>query len=237
MMVMWQQAGVIALTLLLASVWFGWHHPVGLLVVLLGTAIGVWQSFTGQAILACIETLRYPPEALEAQTISNWLLAVQTHERKHGILALQQIVDQAPSPLLAKGLGYLADHRSPDWIAHQLDQLATHYQAQWAQTVALLEGAAGLAPTMGILGALAALMFSQGQLTAKDVAPAFTATFLGVGLANLVFLPLANRVQALALAQAKQDEKWINGLLSIQAGEHRLLLLDRVNPEQAVMLS
>jgi chemotaxis protein MotA len=166
--------------------------------------------------------------------VSDWLLALQAHERKHGLLSLEDAITQAPSPLLAKGLAYLADHRSPDWIRHQLGQLAGHYQRQWQSTQAILECAAGLAPTMGILGALASLMINQGQLKPADVAPAFTATFLGVGLANLVLLPLANRVQRLADQQAQTDEKWIDGLLSIQAGEHRLLLFDRINPTHAV---
>jgi chemotaxis protein MotA len=231
---MWKASAGVACGLVAISLVFGWNHPVGIILVLLGTVMGVWQSFPAAVLLGTQDTLTYPPQLLDTQTLSNWLLAIQDHERKHGLLALQQAAQEAPSPILAKGLAYLADNRPPEWIRHQLTQLADHYQRQWLQSIQVLECAAGLAPTMGILGALAALMLTQGQLKPGDVAPAFTATFLGVGLANLVLLPLAHRIQWLADQQAQLDDKWIDGLLSIQAGEHRLLLLDRIHPEQAM---
>jgi chemotaxis protein MotA len=230
---MWKAPVGLACTITAISLVFGWHHPIGILLVLVGTLMGVWQSFPLHILGATWDTLRYPPVLLDTNTLSNWLLAIQDHERRHGLLSLQAAAHEAPSPILAKGLAYLADNRPPEWIQLQLTQLAQHYQRQWLQSIQVLESAAGLAPTMGILGALASLMLTQGQLKPADVAPAFTATFLGVGLANLVLLPLAHRIQWLADQQAQLDDKWINGLLSIQAGEHRLLLLDRIHPEQA----
>jgi chemotaxis protein MotA len=231
---MWHAPFALSVLLVAASVWFGWHHPIGILLVLVGTAVGIWQSFGSSALLACWHTLQSPPTPTDANTLTSWLLAIQAHERQHGLLTLQQARHQAPCPLLAKGLTYLADNRPAEWITHQLQQMAQAQQRHLLQTIQVLETAAGLTPTMGILGGLASLMLTQGQLTPGDVAPAFTATFLGVGLANLVLLPLASRITALANVQTLSHDTVIEGLLSIQAGEHRLLLLDRLAPSQDV---
>ena len=69
----------------------------------------------------------------------------------------------------------------------------------------------GYAPTLGILGAVIGLIQVMNNLAdpsrlGEGIAVAFVATVYGVGLANLVFLPAANKLKALIREQSRLQE-------------------------------
>ena len=83
----------------------------------------------------------------------------------------------------------------------------------------------GYAPTIGILGAVIGLIQVMGNLADPDelgqgIATAFVATIYGVGLANLLFLPVADRLRSLTLNSSNKDSLFIEGLIAIAEGEH-----------------
>jgi hypothetical protein len=97
----------------------------------------------------------------------------------------------------------------------------------------LFEAAGGFAPTLGIVGAVIGLMHvassfdSPGQLT-HGIASAFTATLYGVGLANLVCLPLAGRLKQQARDAWFQKTILTEGMMSIYAGDHPLVTEEKL---------
>jgi chemotaxis protein MotA len=52
------------------------------------------------------------------------------------------------------------------------------------------------------------------------IASAFLATLMGVGSANVVFLPVANRLKELSEAELHFREMTLEGILAIQAGDN-----------------
>jgi chemotaxis protein MotA len=52
------------------------------------------------------------------------------------------------------------------------------------------------------------------------IAVAFVATIYGVGLANLVFLPIANKIKTLVAREVSMREMLIEGLVGIANGEN-----------------
>ena len=93
----------------------------------------------------------------------------------------------------------------------------------------VLEVAAGYAPTLGILGAVLGLIHTMQSLTdpsrlGPGIAVAFVATVYGVGVANLVLLPLATRLRGLARHGALEREIIIDGMVALQEGLHPRLL-------------
>jgi len=81
------------------------------------------------------------------------------------------------------------------------------------------------APTLGIIGAVLGLMAVMQNLAdpsklGKGIAAAFTATIYGIGLANLVFLPMASKLKSAIAAQAQVREMIIEGLIGIAQGEN-----------------
>jgi chemotaxis protein MotA len=89
----------------------------------------------------------------------------------------------------------------------------------------VFEGFGGYSPTIGIIGAVMGLIhvmenLSNPEALGPGIAVAFVATIYGVGLANLVFLPMANKLKTLIGDQSQYREMIIDGLVCIAEGEN-----------------
>jgi chemotaxis protein MotA len=71
---------------------------------------------------------------------------------------------------------------------------------------------------MGLIHVMGSLA-DPSQLGA-GIATAFVATIYGIGLANLVFLPIADRLAALVERDATYRSMTIEAILAIAEGEH-----------------
>jgi chemotaxis protein MotA len=83
----------------------------------------------------------------------------------------------------------------------------------------------GYAPTIGIIGAVMGLIQVLGNLAdpsqlGAGIATAFVATIYGVGLANLVFLPVADRLASVVERLTAYRAMTLEGILAIAEGEH-----------------
>ena len=81
------------------------------------------------------------------------------------------------------------------------------------------------APPLGIIGAVLGLMAVMQNLAdpsklGKGIAAAFTATVYGIGFANLLFLPMANKLKGAIQAKSRMQEMSVEGLISIAQGEN-----------------
>jgi chemotaxis protein MotA len=91
----------------------------------------------------------------------------------------------------------------------------------------------GYAPTIGILGAVLGLIHVMENLNDPSklgggIATAFVATVYGVGAANLLFLPMANKLKRkLGLAKERQT-LIVEGVLSIQEGLNPRVLEEKL---------
>jgi chemotaxis protein MotA len=83
--------------------------------------------------------------------------------------------------------------------------------------------AGGYSPTIGIIGAVLGLIQVMKNLANIDevgrgIAVAFVATVYGVGSANLIFLPAANKLKARVRDAVRVREVMLEGVLSIVEG-------------------
>jgi chemotaxis protein MotA len=93
--------------------------------------------------------------------------------------------------------------------------------------------AGALAPTMGIVGTVFGLVNVMNNLNQPStlgplIAAAFLATLIGVGSANVVFLPLANRLKELSEAELHFREMTLEGILAIQAGDNPRVVAEKL---------
>jgi chemotaxis protein MotA len=87
----------------------------------------------------------------------------------------------------------------------------------------VFEGAGGYAPTIGIMGAVLGLIQVMKNLAnieevGHGIAVAFVATVYGVGVSNLFFLPVAQKIKARAHAETKRRILIIEGISGIVEG-------------------
>ncbi|MBL8501172.1 MAG: flagellar motor protein [Nitrosomonas sp.] len=184
-----------------------------------GLRMGAWVFFPPEQ----------SPQALIKQII-NWAQI----SRKDGLLALEELVPGVKDPLIKKGLQLLADGSPPEKLREALEIDVLALENHQRQSARIWEAAGGYAPTIGILGAVLGLIhvmenLSDPNLLGNGIAVAFVATVYGVGLANLVFLPVANKLKTIIGEHVVMQEILLDGFVAIAQGEHPRLIESRLN--------
>jgi chemotaxis protein MotA len=145
--------------------------------------------------------------------------------RKEGLLGLESIADLERDDYARKGLQLLVDGAEPEAIRSILEVDLYTQEGRDIQAAKVFESMGGYAPTIGIIGAVMGLIHVMGNLAdpsklGSGIAVAFVATIYGVGFANLLLLPIASKIKAVALRQARYREMLLEGILSIAEGEN-----------------
>jgi chemotaxis protein MotA len=60
------------------------------------------------------------------------------------------------------------------------------------------------------------------------ISSAFIATLLGVGSANVVFLPIASRLKAMSAEEVELRMMTLDGILSVQAGDNPRVVAEKL---------
>jgi chemotaxis protein MotA len=170
----------------------------------------------------------FPPQ-LNSREMIRILTECSALARKEGILALERRIISTRDPFLKKGLLLLVDGNSAEKIRETMDvDIHSWEQLRW-QSARVWEAAAGYSPTIGIIGAVLGLMHVMQNLTdpgklGGGIAVAFVATIYGVAFANLLFLPVANKLKSIIMQQSQMQEMVVDGLVGIANGDNPRLV-------------
>lgn len=145
--------------------------------------------------------------------------------RREGLLGLEALVDEEKDDFAKKGLQLLVDGSEPEVIRDILEVELMTAETRGIQAAKVFEGMGGYSPTIGIIGAVMGLIHVMQNLSdpsklGSGIATAFVATIYGVGLANLLFLPVASKLKAQVQAQSHSKEMIIEGIAAIAEGEN-----------------
>jgi chemotaxis protein MotA len=161
------------------------------------------------------------------------LLELAGIARRDGVLALESKLAEIKDPFLKRALGFLVDGVEASVARGALEQ---EIEAEFEENTAaakVWESAGGFSPTVGILGAVLGLIHVMENLDdptklGGGIATAFVATVYGVGAANLIFLPMANKLKR-KVALAKERKILVaEGVLSIQEGLNPRVLEEKL---------
>jgi chemotaxis protein MotA len=210
-------------------------QPAAFAVVVVSTCGAVLLQSGMPSFLRGVRMARWifsPPvdefDAL-ASDIKTWSAAA----RREGLLSLERYLELMPDPFIAKGLRMAIDGIDPNKIRDILDVEISSYERRERQAAKVWEAAGGYAPTIGIIGAVLGLIHVMENLSepgklGSGIAVAFVATLYGVGLANLVFLPIANKLKAIVSAQVAKREMMADVFFSIASGDSARVIEERL---------
>jgi len=155
--------------------------------------------------------------------LSKMLLDFAVLARKDGVLALEGKMASIADPFLKRAVGLVVDGVDRNVARDVLEAQAHHDWAHDQAGAKVWESAGGFAPTVGILGAVLGLIHVMENLSdpsklGPGIATAFVATIYGVGLSNLVFLPMAAKVKIKLQEIKDRKTLMIEGVLGIQEG-------------------
>jgi chemotaxis protein MotA len=166
------------------------------------------------------------PPHYDGDAIIQMLVDWSTIARKQGLLGLEPMIDDDQMDgFLKKGLQLVVDGGEPEAVRGVLEVELTNREHADTRAAKVFEGMGIYSPTLGIIGAVLGLMSVMQNLAdpsklGTGIAAAFVATVYGIGLANLVFLPVANKLKSLVLAQSQIREMMIEGLVAIAQGDN-----------------
>ncbi len=135
--------------------------------------------------------------------------------------------------MIFKGMKLIVDGTDPEIVRHVMENDIYLYEARKRHEASMFDTGGGFSPTMGIIGTVMGLVNVLGNLSSPEslgpaIALAFTATLWGIALANLVWIPIANKLK-LNMAQARlRKELVLEAVISIQQGENPSVMRDKM---------
>lgn len=210
-------------------------QPTALLIVVGGTlgAVMLQSPFaTFKRGMNMVRWVWFPPivdHQRLIQQIANW-----SHvSRREGLLALEGIINQLKDDFARKGLQLLVDGAEPERLREVLEVEINTFEDEMKLSARIWEAAGGYSPTIGILGAVMGLIHVMENLSdpsklGAGIAVAFVATIYGVGLANLVYLPIASKLKAHIGRLVVQREMIVDGLVGIANGDNPRIIESRL---------
>lgn len=154
--------------------------------------------------------------------------------RKEGILALEKSMGNIKNPFFASNLQKVVDGYDPNVLREMMEEKIFKTEQNNNSIGKVWETAGGFAPTVGIIGAVLGLIHVMGNLSdssklGSGIAVAFVATVYGVGSANLIFIPLGNKLKKMGMGEVHEMEIIMTGILGIQAGLNPRVIEDKMN--------
>jgi chemotaxis protein MotA len=209
-------------------------QPAAFAIVVVGTFGAVLLQTKSRAFVRGVRMLRWvfvtPPDRRQAlaREIHLWSLSA----RRDGLLSLEQYMAKA-DPFIQKGLRLVVDGIQPDKVRSLLHTEINNYEFRERQAARIWESAAGYAPTVGILGAVLGLIHVMENLSdpsrlGAGIAVAFVSTVYGVGLANLFFYPVGNKIKGIVTERVAQYEILADVFHDIATGDYTRVLDERV---------
>lgn len=197
-------------------------------IIVVGGTIGavILQTPLSRLVRA-VKMLRWvfassdPDVGSKIEQITQW----SRMARREGLLGLENIADKLSDPFERKGLELVVDGVEPTMIRRLLEIDSQSRIDSDLAAAHVFKSMGGYAPTIGILGAVIGLIQVMGNLADPNelgagIATAFVATIYGVGFANLLFLPIADRLRSHVQDSLSNDELFIEGLIAVAEGEH-----------------
>jgi chemotaxis protein MotA len=210
-------------------------QPAAFAIVVVGTFGAVLLQTEGATFLRGLRMLRwvFVPPVSQRQLYSRQIALWSLTARRDGLLQLEQYLKMTPDLFVQKGLRLVVDGIAPARLRSLLETEITSYEFSQRQAARIWESAAGYAPTIGILGAVLGLIHVMENLSdpsrlGAGIAVAFVSTIYGVGLANLFFFPVGNKLKSIVAEQVAQYDILADVFHDLATGDHTRVVDERV---------
>ncbi|NCC86329.1 MAG: motility protein A [Clostridia bacterium] len=169
--------------------------------------------------------------------------------RRKGLLTLEDKANQEDDEFFKNSIMLIVDAIEPTKVKEMLENELDCLEQRHAKGWQLYEKAASFAPAYGMIGTLIGLinMLKNLDMSSSDAAAgvgqgmsvALITTFYGSLLANLILMPIANKLKIKHYEEMVCKEVIVEGVLSIHAGTNPRHIEDRlkafVNSKERVL--
>jgi chemotaxis protein MotA len=204
-------------------------------IVFGGTFGAVFISYPFQDVLSGlkgIKTILKEP-LLDPHQVIGQITSYANKARKEGILSLEKEIKCAGNGFMAKALTMAVDGIEPHIIREAMESELEYLNEYGKVSSKIFKSAGGYAPTIGILGAVLGLIHVMENLAdpsklGAGIAVAFVATVYGVGSANLLFLPIATKLENRHRHEMIINEMILEGVVAVSTGANPRLIEEKL---------
>jgi chemotaxis protein MotA len=210
-------------------------QPAAFVIVVIGTIGAVLLQSRMPTFIRGVNMLKWVvsmPQDTSKKNVQDAMIW-SVVARREGFLSLEKYMDSSKDPFIGKGLRLVIDGIDPARLREILEIDISFYEMEQRQAIKIWDAAGGYSPTIGILGAVLGLIHVMENLTdpsklGSGIAVAFVATIYGVGLANLFFLPVANKLKEIVGREVVRREMLADIFYSIAQGDSPRIVEERL---------
>lgn len=209
-------------------------NPTGVVIIGGGISVAALLAFRASelkaALLAILNIFR------DEETIADDIAEIVAFARLYHRSQIQQAEQRgakAASPFLRLGLQLILDGAPINDILHVMNWRIQKVIEQETVQARLFRTLAGLAPAFGLLATLVGLIGMMAQLGTATIAQvgehmsvALVATLYGVVLANLVFKPIAIKLEQRTAGRVAMLNVLLEGILMVRLGRSPTVIAD-----------
>ena len=197
------------------------------IIIVVGGTLGATTISTSMATVVRVPTyirlaLSRPRHAFD-ETIER-IAKLAEKARRDGILGLERTLGTIENPFFRKAVQLVIDGTEVTVLREILETEIAYVEERHKKGITFFQKAGGFSPTMGILGTVLGLVHTLGNTDdaakmATSIAGAFIATLWGVGLANVFFLPVSDKLRMRHEEEVAHLELIMEGVISLQSGD------------------
>ncbi|SEO84386.1 chemotaxis protein MotA [Amphibacillus marinus] len=153
--------------------------------------------------------------------------------RREGLLSLENELTEIDDAFIKKGILLAIDGIEPEVIHDIMDAEITAMEERHQKGRLIFEKAGEYAPAWGMIGTLIGLVLMLMDLDdpaalGPQMAVAMLTTFYGALLANLVFLPIASKLEGKTDEEVFLKQIIIEGVIGVQSGQNPRILKEKL---------
>jgi chemotaxis protein MotA len=204
-----------------------------LMIVLGGTLATAMIGNTLKSVMSLPKVIKiaiFPQNHQYNKTIET-LVEFATIARRDGVLALERELEKVKNFFfLYNGMLHLIDGLDVDSTRQLMEEEKDYILERHHLNSSILTKMGGYSPTMGIIGTVMGLIVtlaSAGEDPTElvhHIAMAFVATLWGVFMANVIYLPLADKLKFRSSEESLLLEIVASGIIAIQNGTSPTLI-------------
>lgn len=226
--------GLIAGTIVMGGNVGGFVDVPSLIVVVGGTMAATMVMFPLGLVLGSISValkaflFKMPSAAAAVREI----VKLADVARKEGLVALEKV--QVGDPFLQKGVIMVANGSEKAQVRGCLDAEVEAMLLRHERGQNVFKGMGMLSPAFGMIGTLIGLVQMLQTLDdpasiGPSMAVALLTTFYGAVMANLIFLPIAKKLEDRSREEQFYKEMITAGVMSLINGEHPMDIQDKLS--------
>lgn len=210
-------------------------HLPSILIVFGGLTAGLLINFPLSEIkhLFAVAKQAFREEELDLETLIQRFVELSEKARREGLLTLEKELGQEENTFLKKGMLLAIDGIEQDMLVDIMNAEIIALEERHRKKRSMLEKAGDYAPAWGMIGTLIGLVLMLKNLDdptslGPNMAVALLTTFYGSLLANLVFLPMAAKLELKTEKEVFFRGIIIEGIVGVQSGQNPKILQEKL---------